>query len=126
MSYWRQHFFIALFIGATQDRINEQLLNLNFEPSMTTLYVDKQLEVYDDGKANISRLRTKSGEATDENVIVVAPAQYAKLASENIEQTFGKVLPNDGYMKIPLELTIRAANGKDYVVKVGTQAITPK
>ena len=109
----------AIYIGISQNRINQNLLDLNFLPSVEIAYSDHRMQIYNKGKENIwffgSVFNGTSERATDGRLI--SPGGFYYILGDRFEPYLKTIVGADGETRIPFDLLVKAANGKNYTVK---------
>ncbi|HWY51657.1 MAG TPA: hypothetical protein VNW72_09255 [Chthoniobacterales bacterium] len=110
---------VALCIGITQNKINGELLNLNFVPSVEVTYVSHDVHVTNKGKENIWMLGGRLDGVVDDDsklVVLIAPGGFYFIPGDRFEKYLHQRVGEDGSTVVMWEMDIRAANGMQYIV----------
>ncbi len=105
----------AIYIGVTQNHINENLLNLNYFPSIEVAYTPKKkrLQIYNKGNSNIWLWGTKYMDTKpnikDKPVLITPNGSYYILA-EKFESIVKTQVGKDGETFVPFDLFIEDSN----------------
>ena len=110
----------AIYLGVGQNRINQQLLEMNFIPSVEVVLENHQLMFRNSGKDNVWLCGQRFGAfpplLEPEPTIMVVGATSASMDSAAFEQFVMTHVPPDTEKesRTPYTLYIRAADGKYY------------
>lgn len=99
--------------------LSQKQLALNYAPSVDLLYAGGQLQVWNRGRTNISLCGNKlDGERSDfaaEPAVITPTTGYYLLATA-LEANIHKSLGENGDTKVPLDLYLKSADGKKYIM----------
>ena len=111
----------AIYIGVKQNHINENLLNLNYFPSVEVAYTpeNKRIQIYNKGNSNVWLWGTKymntKPNIKDKPVLITPNGSYHILA-EKFESLIKTQIGKDGETFVPFDLFIEDSNKTKYVV----------
>jgi hypothetical protein len=111
----------AVYIGLKQTRINEQLLNLNYYPSMEVAYINHQLQLYNKSGQNIWIWGTQLENKTPANIKghgrLVTPGGSYYIIGDRIEKLVLKKVGDNEEILLPFNVFIETANEMKYTVR---------
>jgi hypothetical protein len=112
----------AFYIGKKQNEINENLLSLNFYPSVEVAYTpeNKRIQIYNKGNSFIALWGTKDLQAKPnikkEPIIITQNGSYY-IFGDKLEEIIREKAGDTKEVYIPFDLYITGANNLKYVVK---------
>lgn len=110
----------AVCIGIKQNEINENLLNLNYIPSVAIKYSDKQIDVYNFGSQNIwlwgTKIYTDTANISNKPRLIPPNGSYYML-TDSLNPKIEATLLNSNPVFLPIDLYIQASNKTKYVVE---------
>jgi hypothetical protein len=110
---------VALCIGRTQNKINRDLLELNYLPSVEVTYVNREVHIANKGKENIWVLGGRIDGVADDlatNGVLISPGGFYFIPGDKLENYLRRRVGGDGSTKATWEFDLRAGNGVKYTV----------
>jgi hypothetical protein len=113
----------AVYIGLKQTSINEQLLNLNYYPSMEVAYTtsNHRLQMYNKSRQNIWIWGTQLDNTIPANIKghgrLVTPGGSYYIIGDRLEKLVLKKVGDNGETYLPFNVFIETANKMRYTVQ---------
>jgi len=113
--------YVAWKIGHVQNNINQQLLDLNFRPSIEVTSEREKLNIYNKGRDNVWLW---GAQFNDEPKLIepsgrlITPDSFYYLFSNKLNEMVNNSLGKNGDANYPFNLFISTTNGKKYTVNL--------
>ena len=113
-------FLAALRIGWTQNKINQNLLDLSYIPSVEVTYENQRINIINKGQTNLLLWGTQLADAEraiETQPRFIAPSGFYYLLADRLEARIQETIGTNGETNIPLSIFIASQNEKKYVIK---------
>jgi len=110
----------AIYIGFRQTQINENLLNLNFIPSVEIAYSNGRLQIYNKGMQNIWFWGTKFDDESptiEKDPRLITPGGFYYIFGDRLERRIKSKIGEDGEIRFPFELFLESSNKIRYIIR---------
>jgi hypothetical protein len=121
--------FTAIIIGIRQNDINQNLVDLNFFPSVEVVYDNNQIRILNHGEKdvfigpmvfydkfeNVGKINVR-----DEDIRLITPNGFYYFSIELLDTTidkYEKEIGRNGDAVIPFDVFLKSFEGKKYIVK---------